>query len=61
VPIGILVTQDVPQWKLHKHFYGVGVKVMAQFARGDQDTVQQLLDLRIVDFELIEDLANEVY
>jgi hypothetical protein len=34
---------------------------MAQFARGDQDSVQQLLDLRIAGFGLVEDLANEVY
>jgi hypothetical protein len=34
---------------------------MAQFVRGDQDSVQQLLDLRIAGFRLIKDHANEVY
>jgi hypothetical protein len=61
VLVGVLVTQDVPQRKLHNHFYGVGVKIMAQFARGDQDSVQQILDVWIAGFGLIEDLANEVH
>jgi hypothetical protein len=61
MPVAILVTQDVPQRKLCNHFYGVGVEIMVQFARGDQDSVQQLLDLRIAGFGLIEDLASEVY
>jgi hypothetical protein len=34
---------------------------MVQFARGDQDSIQQLLDLWIVGFGLIEDLTNEVH
>jgi hypothetical protein len=34
---------------------------VAQFMRGDQDSIQQLLDLQIAGFGLIEDLANEVY
>jgi hypothetical protein len=34
---------------------------MAQFVRGDQDSVQQLLYLWIAGFGLIEDLVNEVY
>jgi hypothetical protein len=40
---------------------GLGVDIMAQFVRGDQDSVQQLLDLWIAGFGLSEDLANEVY
>lgn len=60
-PVGILVAQDVPQRKLRNHFYGVGVKVIVQLARGDQDSIQQLLDLWIPGFGLVEDVANEVY
>jgi hypothetical protein len=61
VPVGIFIVQDVPQWKLSDHFNGVSIKVMAQFARGDQDGIEQLLDLGITGLRLIEYLTIEVY
>jgi hypothetical protein len=61
VLVGVFVPQDVPQRKLGDHFHGVSVKITAQFVRGDQDGVQQLLDLRVMGLGLIEYLADEVY
>jgi hypothetical protein len=61
VLVGVFVVQDVPQRKLGDHFNGVSVKIIAQFARGDQDDVQQLLDLQVTGLGLIEYLADEVY
>jgi hypothetical protein len=34
---------------------------MAQFARGDQDSIEQLLDLGVTGLRLVEYLADEVY
>jgi hypothetical protein len=53
--------QDIPQRKLSDHFDGVSIKIMVQFARGDQDSIKQLLDLGVIGLKLIEYLADEVY
>jgi hypothetical protein len=53
--------QDVPQRKLNDHFNGVNIKIMVQFARGNQDGIEQLLDLGIMGLRLIEYLTDEVY
>jgi hypothetical protein len=34
---------------------------MAQFVRGDQDIIEQLLDLGVTGLRLVEYLADEVY
>jgi hypothetical protein len=34
---------------------------MAQFARGDQDSIEQLLDLGVMGLRLVEYLADELY
>jgi hypothetical protein len=34
---------------------------MAQFARGDQDNIEQVLDLGVMGLELVEYLTDEVY
>jgi hypothetical protein len=34
---------------------------MVQFARGDQDSIKQLLDLGVMSLRLVEYLADEVY
>jgi hypothetical protein len=49
-----------PQWKLGDHFNGVSIKIMMQFARGDQDGIEQLLDLGVTGLGLIEYLADKV-
>jgi hypothetical protein len=61
VPVGVFITQDVPQQKLDDHINGVSIKIMAQFARGNQDGIEQLLDLGVMGLRLIEYLTNEVY
>jgi hypothetical protein len=55
------MAQDIPQQKLSDHFNGVSIKIMAQFARGDQDSIKQLLDLGVTGLRFVEYLANEVY
>jgi hypothetical protein len=34
---------------------------MAQFARGDQDSIEQLLDLGVTGLRFVEYLADEIY
>jgi hypothetical protein len=34
---------------------------MAQFVRGDQDSIEQLLDLGVTGLRLVEYLTDEVY
>jgi hypothetical protein len=61
VPVGIFVVQDISQRKLGDHFNGVSVKIMAQFVRGNQDGVEQLLDQRVTGLGLIEYITDELY
>jgi hypothetical protein len=53
--------QDIPQWKLIDHFDGVSVKIVVHFVGGNQDSIEQLLDLGVTGLRLIEYLADEVY
>ena len=46
---------------LSNHCYGVSLEVMAELLGHDQDSVQQLLDLRIASLRLIQDLADEIH
>jgi hypothetical protein len=39
---------------------GVSIKIMAQFVRGDQDSIEQLLDLGVTGLRLVEYLTDEV-
>jgi hypothetical protein len=50
-----------PQQKLSDHFNGVSIKIMVSFTRGDQDNIEQLLDLGVSGLGLIEYLVDEVY
>jgi hypothetical protein len=50
-----------PQQKLSDHFNGVSIKIIAPFMRGDQDNIEQLLDLGVTGLGLVEYLADEVY
>jgi hypothetical protein len=40
---------------------GVSVKIMVQFARGNQDGIEQLLDQQVIGLGLIEYIADELY
>jgi hypothetical protein len=60
-PVGVFIAQNVSQRKLGDHFNGVSVKIMAQFTRGNQDGIEQLLDLGVTGLGLVEYLADEVY
>jgi hypothetical protein len=51
----------MPQRKLSDHLNGVSIEIMAQFARSDQDSIEQLLDLGVTGLRLVEYLADEVY
>jgi hypothetical protein len=53
--------QDIPQWKLSDHFDKVSIKIMVQCARGDQDSIEQLLDLGVTGLRFVEYLTDEVY
>ena len=45
VAVGFFVAEDVTEWVLSDYRYVVGVKVVAELPRCDQDGVQQVLDL----------------
>ena len=53
--------EDVAKWVLSTHCYGVSLEVMAELPGCDQDSVQQLLDLRTTSLRLIQDLIDEVH
>ena len=48
-----LVVEDVAEWVLSNHHYGVSLKVVAELPGCDQDSVQQLLDLRTASLKLV--------
>ena len=58
---GFLIQEDITEWILGNHYYGVGLKVVVELVGCDQDGVEQLLDLRIVSLRLVQDLADEVH
>ena len=53
VAVGFLVAEDVTEWVLINHCYRVSLEVMVEIPRYDQDSVQQLLDLRIASLRLV--------
>ena len=53
--------ENVPQRELGDHDDLVVLKVMAELARCDQNGVEQLLNLRVMSFGLINNLTDEVY
>ena len=55
-----LVAEDVAEWVLYNHCYGVGLEVVAELLGCDQNGVEQLLDLRIASLRLIQDFADEI-
>jgi hypothetical protein len=60
VAAGFLVAEDVTEWVLGNHCYGISLEVVAELLGCDQDGIEQFLDLRIASLRLIQDLANEV-
>ena len=48
-----LVTEDVAEWVLYDYYYLIGVKVVVELLRRDQDGIQQLLDMGVVSLGLI--------
>jgi len=50
---GFLVVEDVTEWVLSNYRYVVGVEVVMELPRCDQDGVQQLLDLGVASLRLI--------
>ena len=50
---GFLVAEDITEWVLGNHYYGVGLKVVVELVGCDQDGVQQLLDLGVASLRLI--------
>ena len=51
--VGFLVAENITERILSNHCYGVGLEVVVEFLRCDQDSVQQLLDLRITSLRLV--------
>jgi hypothetical protein len=60
VPISVLVPDDVPKRKIGPGHHPISVKVMFQLSGCNQDSVDQLLNLRVPGFGLIEYLTDEV-
>ena len=50
---GFLVPDDIAEWVLSDYRCVVGVKVVIELPRCDQDGVQQLLDLGLASLSLI--------
>ena len=53
VATGFLIVEDVTEWVLYDYCYVIGVEVVAELPRGDQDGIQQLLDLGVASLRLI--------
>ena len=53
VAASFLVADDVAKWVLSDYHYVVGVKVVIELPRCDQDGVQQLLDLGVMSLRLV--------
>jgi len=47
---GFLVAEDVTEWVLSDYRYVIGIKVVMELSRCNQDGVQQLLDLWVASF-----------
>jgi hypothetical protein len=60
VSISVLVSDDVPKQKIGLDHHPISVEVMFQLLRCNQDDIDQLLNLRVPRFGLIEYLADEV-
>ena len=56
-----LAAEDVTEWVLSNHHYGVSLEVVAELLGCDQDSVQQLLDLRTASLRLIQDFTDEIH
>ena len=48
-----LIAVDVTEWVLSNYHYVVGVKIVMELPRCDQDGVQQLLDLGVESLRLV--------
>jgi hypothetical protein len=60
VSISVLIPNDVPKRKTGLDHHPISIKVMFQLSGYNQDGVDQLLDLRVPRFGLIEYLTDEV-
>ena len=58
---GFLIQEDITEWILGNHYYGVGLEVVAELPGCDQDSIQQLLDLRIASLRLVQDFTDEIH
>ena len=57
----ILVLDNLTKRKGCHHRHGVRLKVVAQFSLGDEDGVEELLDLGVAGLGVRQDLAYEVH
>jgi hypothetical protein len=60
-PLASLLCKISPSGNSMTTSMGVSVKIMVQFARGNQDGIEQLLDQRVIGLRLIEYIADELY
>ena len=58
---GLLVFDDVPQATGRHDHHRVGVEVVPELAHGDERSIEELLDPRVLGLQVGEDLADKVY